>query len=391
MYFTIQGGEYKLTNRCKQDLWSTSPFGPNPSSPTDPHNPSGRHPSSTHPHHPHGHPNNAHHQNSHATANGTNQAHTSSLLPARAPHHRLAEQLLADERAIEQRKLNLRRFGAGWLRPPGVAKTFQARLDEEQERREQAEVARREAQMAELAAAAAQQEQVPVEVLEEERDLDDEVPDADAEVTESEEDDDDDDDDEDEEEEEEEGNVTVEPSRFGEDSMLENSLVGGDGFSPARAERYLDAEDAELDGRAQDMRDLGVERDLDEEIPEAGSYEHTDTEEETSDSDSGSEPCSDDERDSACPPSEGASAIGADLSVLDASVEEMMDSSFVSYTRGSNNTNSARRMRRSMGGVGRSRWSGGSDVVMEGSEAEPSPSVSANSVMARLRAARRHG
>jgi hypothetical protein len=312
----------------------------------------------------------------------------------RQPHHRLAEQLLADEKAIEARKLNVRRFGAGWLRPPGVAKTFQARLDEEQERREQAEVARREAQMAELAAAAAQQEQVPVEVMDEEgeRDLDAEVPDADAEVTESEEDEDDDE----EEEEEVEGNVTIEPSRFCEESMLEGSLVGGDGFSPARAERYLDAEDAEMDGRAQDMRDLGVERDLDEEIPEAGSYEHTDTEEETDDSES----CSDDDEDSACPMSEdaseiGASAIGAadlsvlDASALDASVDEMMDSSFVSFTRASQNTNSARRMRRSMGARG--RWSGGSDVVMEGSEAEPSPSISqnsANSVMARLRAAR---
>lgn len=252
--------------------------------------------------------------------------------------------------------------------------------------------------MAELAAAAALQEQQAVNAegedmgAEGEVDLDAEVPDADEaggteseeeeETTESEEDEDED------EEEEEEGNVTAEPSRFEGESMIEGSMVGGDGFSPARAERYLEVEDAELDGRAQDMRDLGVERDLDEEIPEAGSYEHTDTEEETSDSES--EGCSEeehDDNDSALPPS---GAQSAEQSVLldrsiDLTVEEMMDWSFVSYTRG----NSARRARRSAG-ARRGRWSGGSDVIMGGSEADASPAVSAGSVMQRLRAARRN-
>ena len=43
--------------------------------------------------------------------------------------------------------------------------------------------------------------------------------------------------------------------------------------------------DAELDGRLQDQRDLGLGGDLDRDVPEAGSYEHTDTELEDDSSD----------------------------------------------------------------------------------------------------------
>jgi hypothetical protein len=82
------------------------------------------------------------------------------------------------------------------------------------------------------------------------------------------------------EEEEEEESEGEEVGGFNEESVLEGSFVGGDGLDPGFTQSFLEAEDAELDGRAQDMRDLGIERDLDEDIPEAGSYEHTDTEEE---------------------------------------------------------------------------------------------------------------
>jgi hypothetical protein len=237
--------------------------------------------------------------------------------------------LLADEEAILTRKQNVRLFGANWLRPPGVAKTYQARMDELTEKREQAEVARREQVMADLQAAEEErrqqaefQEQVRAEeeaavVTGEgeiggdgdgmvERDLDADVPDADA-LQDSEEEEDSDEDDEDSEEDaqsatEGEGDTT----RFNDASLLESSLVGGDILNDGPTRRFLDAEDAELDGRAQDMRDLGFApqpgdlgfgmevRDLDDDIPEAGSYEHTDTEVEESTSEEEDEEDDDD-------------------------------------------------------------------------------------------------
>jgi Apc15p protein len=204
-------------------------------------------------------------------------------------HRALLSALVADENLIETRKLNVRRFGAHWLRPPGVAKTFQARMDEEEERKEQLEMQRREAQMAELQAAANAEMGVGpggggedgADEMEEEMegDLDADVPDAD-EMADDEEDDDDDDDDDEDGEDDDGGEGHGEMSQFHEDSLLEGSIVGGDGMDARQTQSFLDAEDAELDGRAQDMRDLGLERDLDDDVLEAGSYEHTDTEQE---------------------------------------------------------------------------------------------------------------
>lgn len=191
--------------------------------------------------------------------------------------------LLQEEAKHEKHKDNVAKFGAGWIRPPGIAKTYQARMDEEAEMKEQMELARREAVMLEMQQAAAAQNGLPNEGEEgeeedgEERDLDDDVPDADA--LEDLDDDDDSDDISVAEEYTEtsivqnhEGEVT-----FNEESLLEGS-VDGDG------QVMLAMEDAELVGRLQDQRDLGMdvgeERDLDEDVPEAGSYEHTDTEEE---------------------------------------------------------------------------------------------------------------
>lgn len=53
-------------------------------------------------------------------------------------------------------------------------------------------------------------------------------------------------------------------------------------------EQYANMEEAELTGAAQDEEDLGIEmeRDLDDSVPEAGSYQHTDSELEDSDSES---------------------------------------------------------------------------------------------------------
>lgn len=50
--------------------------------------------------------------------------------------------LRADENAILLRKANIRRFGAGWLRPVGLAKTLQG-MDDEKTEREEAEASGR--------------------------------------------------------------------------------------------------------------------------------------------------------------------------------------------------------------------------------------------------------
>ncbi|KAK7538821.1 uncharacterized protein J3D65DRAFT_623241 [Phyllosticta citribraziliensis] len=231
--------------------------------------------------------------------------------------------LVNDENIIEQRKLNVRRFGAGWLRPPGIAKTFQAAEDEALEREEQEILAQREAAMMDLANAQEQREEemrrremIERGAAEEEaaaephggdQDLDAEVPDLDADIPEGglddsdDEDDDDEDDgedDDDEEEEEdddgeddddEEDNSGEEESEdapevtemteahdvtFNEESMYgDASLLAEDqGQDLEDAQQWVEREEAEMAGDLQD------ERDLDDEIMEAGSYEHTDTE-----------------------------------------------------------------------------------------------------------------
>ncbi|PSN68428.1 hypothetical protein BS50DRAFT_573335 [Corynespora cassiicola Philippines] len=184
--------------------------------------------------------------------------------------------LTADENIIDQRKQNVRRFGAGWIRPPGVAKTYQALMDEKYEREEQEVLARREQVMLDLQAAqqetANEEERAQNEEDEDmmggERDLDDDVPEAEADesdisdsdesasVTASE---------------AEEGDTsaiaeTTGDMTFNEDSFIEGSMVQDE------VEHMLEMEEAEMAGVLQD------ERDLDDDIPEAGSYEHTDSE-----------------------------------------------------------------------------------------------------------------
>lgn len=182
----------------------------------------------------------------------------------------------------------MQRFGAGWIRPPGVAKTLQAITDEELEKQEQELMARREQVMLDLAAA--QQEAANAEErqqreemednaeMEEERDLDDDVPEAEASASELSASDVSSD---------EEGSVSdaedgareQESIPFNEDSFIEGSMV------EAEVSAMLEQEEAEMAGVLQD------ERDLDDDIPEAGSYEHTDSElEESSDDDASSRP-----------------------------------------------------------------------------------------------------
>lgn len=181
--------------------------------------------------------------------------------------------LAADEAAIVHRKTAIQNFGSYWIRPPGISKTLQAMNEEALEAAEQEEMMRQEQglrdmqaqqQAEELREQAAQNAEQEEEEGGGERDLDEDIPDADAEG---------------------EGEDDVETSAveaadvtFNEDSMVEGSrFVEEEGMDQ---EQYAVMEVAELTGAAQDEEDLGMdeERDLDDSVPEAGSYQHTDTE-----------------------------------------------------------------------------------------------------------------
>lgn len=112
-----------------------------------------------------------------------------------------------------------------------------------------------------------------------ERDLDDEIPDADA--VGAGHGDEDVDLDADVEE--------AEDLTFNEDSIVDGSHILHQRHNDHAQDDYAAAqEEAELTGAARDEEDLGieheVERDLDDSVPEAGSYQHTDTELEDSSS-----------------------------------------------------------------------------------------------------------
>ncbi|KAK5719016.1 hypothetical protein LTR17_015441 [Elasticomyces elasticus] len=178
--------------------------------------------------------------------------------------------LAADEAAIAARKAAIRNFGAYWIRPPGIPKTLQAMNEEEIERLEMEEQARVEQVNRDLQARQqvldAQQEDNDPEAEEGERDLDDEIPDAPE---------------------------TAADMSFNEESILEGNSILVDQQQQLElqeeeeeAQHAVELEEAELMGVAQDEEELGIERDLDDSVPEAGSYQHTDTELEESDSDS---------------------------------------------------------------------------------------------------------
>lgn len=82
----------------------------------------------THPAHPNPH---AAAANANANTNGNN---VHSVPPP--PPRTLLSVLRADELTVLTRKANIRRFGAGWLRPMGVGKTLQGLADEMAEREE---------------------------------------------------------------------------------------------------------------------------------------------------------------------------------------------------------------------------------------------------------------
>lgn len=150
-----------------------------------------------------------------------------------------------------------------------MPKTLQAQIEEAAELVEQEELYRQEQGMQDLRAqqqleearlrAAETAGDADAEDAPPERNLDDEIPEADgaADVT------------------------------FNEESLLEGSQL-----EQQEQEHYAEMEEAELTGVAQDEEDLGIEheeRNLDDSIPEPGSYQHTDTDLSDSSSEIGSE------------------------------------------------------------------------------------------------------
>lgn len=164
--------------------------------------------------------------------------------------------LAADEASIAQRKAAIRNFGAYWIRPPGIGKTLQTMIVEEVERREQEELERQERGLLDLQAQQQLQEAqqratetaAEDEAAQPERDLDQDVPEAEASIF--------------------------------EDASLEENSVAEQGQEHV----FEELQEAELTGVIRDEEELGVEheRDLDESVPDAASYQRTDTEIESS-------------------------------------------------------------------------------------------------------------
>lgn len=218
-----------------------------------------------------------------------------------------------------RRRQNVQDYGSAWIRPPGVPKSLHQMREERREMEEHREAMRREALAQELAVAEAEglealmgdgEEGEGEDMMDEGRDLDDDVPEAEADETGL-----GDDDDEEEEEDNEETTRNTEgevprgvlASRLPEEAYRE-ALVSGEGMRGAMfGDDAASILDLDLDARSQMLQeedlvrethandheagdlDMDAQVDLDDEIPEAeedeeGGYEHTDTEAELSSS-----------------------------------------------------------------------------------------------------------
>ncbi|KAK2624329.1 hypothetical protein QTJ16_006279 [Diplocarpon rosae] len=281
---------FSLPSLAPQDsytLWYTSSTTPNPSAFAEP-------------------PAHAPHDNT--TAHQLSRRHLPSY---RTPLARLRH----DEDYMERRKGNIQNYGSGWIKPPGIPKSLHQIREEKREMEEHQEALRREALAQELAEA---EEAEAIEELdataegftqarlrgedgEVVQDLDDEIPDADEtailDSSTSE-------DSEDSELEgtQHEGFVdngaaylrNVQASRVPDDVFREalvrgeevrQSLFTDDGDEEEGGENLLQEEDLVRERRGHQQEhdvDMGMDADLDADIPEAeaGGYEHTDTEEE---------------------------------------------------------------------------------------------------------------
>ncbi|KAK3192415.1 hypothetical protein K4F52_001628 [Lecanicillium sp. MT-2017a] len=224
--------------------------------------------------------------------------------------------LAADETYIQRRRLNVQNYGSGWLKPPGVPKTLHQMREEKREQEEHQEALRREQLAQELADAEAEAAGMEEEdgmddvQLDGAQDLDDEIPDADddfalgAGSSDEEEEEDDANDEEAVEQDDDAIEAALREERRNDlmtarmrmtDDAFREALVRGDpdgedmyGGAEERDEQdrghMLDEEDFGQDGIVDDPShmddaDLGMDADLDDDVPEAdeAGYEHTDS------------------------------------------------------------------------------------------------------------------
>lgn len=154
-------------------------------------------------------------------------------------------QLALDEQSLHQRKINIQRFGATWIRPPGIAKTLQGELDEKAEREE----AERQAMMEDVDAGGEDEvfddEDADVTRGEVEVDLDADIPEGDGDSFLS--DEDEDLSEELEEEDEEEVDLDAEVPEAEADTLWESSEEEEDG-EDGEDEEEEEEEEEEGDG-----------------------------------------------------------------------------------------------------------------------------------------------
>ena len=212
----------------------------------------------------------------------------------------LLARLATEEQHMHRRLVHVQNFGSGWLRPPGLPKTLHQMREERREQEEHQEALRREQLAQELAEAeaggAAPEDGLMDDVqLDGAQDLDDEIPDADDHFglqSDSESGGD----------EEEEGAAEADDSEVrANDLMAARMRMTDDAFREALVRGDPDGDDMydgeeELEEEHQghmldeddfaDDGNLGMEANLDDDIPEAesGLYEHTDSDAELSSS-----------------------------------------------------------------------------------------------------------
>jgi hypothetical protein len=206
-----------------------------------------------------------------------------------------------DEEYIERCKQNVQNYGNSWIKPPGIPKSLYQLREEKREMEEHQQALRREALAQELAEAEAggvdallQGEGMDGD-MEEARDLDDDVPEAETTQLEADEPEESDNDDL-EPDEAEEVPRGILASRLPDDvyreALVRGEEVGATGFGDEGGStidgdesQMLQEEDLVQSGADHQDMDMGMDADLDADIPEVGGYEHTDTEAELSSSD----------------------------------------------------------------------------------------------------------
>ncbi|XWX02397.1 hypothetical protein V2A60_010434 [Cordyceps javanica] len=306
-----------FTPRDSHSLWYTSSRAPTPIlGGLAAHGPASQH----HPNHGHGHGPDGSHQR---------QPRGGQVLLERTALARLA----ADEAHLQRRRAGVQNYGSTWLKPPGLPKTLHQMREEKREQEEHHEAMRREQLAQELADAEAEaaaaagagaegggdDDAMDDVQLDGAQDLDEDIPDADDEFalgggsdSDSEEEEEEDEEEEEEEEYPEAADVSAAEEAQREerrnDLMAARMRMTDDAFREALVRGDPDADDMYGGGLAEELDaedrghmldeddlvpssllhgddadddddvDLGMDANLDDDIPEAaGGYEHTDS------------------------------------------------------------------------------------------------------------------